>query len=87
MLEFARTRTYIFLLANLSNFYVSEEKFVCVKPCEKSLDDELDLELGAIVEVIQRGSDGWWEVRYAFCKCMKIVELGTRFGKRSLMIN
>jgi len=43
---------------------LTEEKFVCVKPCEKSLDDELDLELGAIVEVIQRGSDGWWEVRF-----------------------
>ena len=66
MLEFARMRTLIFLFANLFNVYVSEEKFVCVKPCEKTFDDELDLELGAIVDVIRRGSDGWWEIRYAF---------------------
>jgi len=43
---------------------VTEEKFVCVKLFKKSLDDEIDLELGAIVDVIQKGSDGWWEVRF-----------------------
>ena len=37
---------------------------MCVKAYKKSLDDEIDLELGAIVDVIQKGSDGWWEVRY-----------------------
>ena len=39
---------------------------MCVKPYSKSLDDEIDLELGAIVNVLQKGSDGWWQVRYSY---------------------
>ena len=45
---------------------LTEEKFVCIKPYTKSLDDEIDLELGAIVNVLQKGSDGWWQVRYSY---------------------
>ena len=62
-----------FLLANLLNAHIAEEKFVCVKLFKKSLDDEIDLELGAIVDVIQKGSDGWWEVRYVFYNYKKII--------------
>ena len=61
-----------FLLADFFNVHLAEEKFVCVKPFKKSLDDEIDLELGAIVDVIQKGSDGWWEVRYVFYNCIEI---------------
>eukprot|EP00795_Rhopilema_esculentum_P012333 gene12333-2983_t len=49
---------------NQEEALVEKEKFVCVKPFKKSMDDEINLELGAIVGVIQKGMDGWWEVRY-----------------------
>eukprot|EP00794_Sanderia_malayensis_P005750 gene5750-6453_t len=43
---------------------LAEEKFVCIKPYKAVLDDEIDLELGSIVSVFEKGLDGWWHVRY-----------------------
>ncbi|XP_072923766.1 SH3 and PX domain-containing protein 2B isoform X2 [Hemitrygon akajei] len=41
-----------------------EEIFVVVYPYSARDNDEIDLERGAVVEVIQKNLEGWWKIRY-----------------------
>ncbi|XP_048399255.1 SH3 and PX domain-containing protein 2B isoform X2 [Stegostoma tigrinum] len=52
----------------LGDLYISvwgqEENFVVVYPYSARDNDEIDLERGAEVEVIQKNLEGWWKIRY-----------------------
>ena len=39
------------------------EKYLCTKKYEAQLEDEISLDVGAIVQCFQKSSDGWWQVR------------------------
>ncbi|XP_051870586.1 SH3 and PX domain-containing protein 2B isoform X2 [Pristis pectinata] len=41
-----------------------EENFVVIYPYSARDNDEIDLERGAVVEVIQKNLEGWWKIRY-----------------------
>ncbi|XP_045896523.1 SH3 and PX domain-containing protein 2B isoform X2 [Micropterus dolomieu] len=41
-----------------------EEKYSVIYPYSARDEDEIDLERGMIVEVIQRNLEGWWKIRY-----------------------
>ncbi|XP_044078428.1 SH3 and PX domain-containing protein 2B isoform X6 [Siniperca chuatsi] len=41
-----------------------EEKYSVIYPYSARDEDEMDLERGMIVEVIQRNLEGWWKIRY-----------------------
>ncbi|KAL8562732.1 hypothetical protein ACOMHN_022608 [Nucella lapillus] len=41
-----------------------EEKYICIETFTADNSDEISLEKGAIVEVLQKNMDGWWTVRY-----------------------
>ncbi|XP_067899512.1 SH3 and PX domain-containing protein 2B isoform X2 [Heterodontus francisci] len=41
-----------------------EENFVVIYPYLARDNDEIDLERGAVVEVIQKNLEGWWKIRY-----------------------
>lgn len=42
----------------------SEEKYSVIYPYSARDQDEIDLERGMIVEVIQKNLEGWWKIRY-----------------------
>lgn len=41
-----------------------EENFICIERFEGASSDEVSLEKGAVVQVLQKNMDGWWLVRY-----------------------
>ncbi|XP_035522018.1 SH3 and PX domain-containing protein 2B [Morone saxatilis] len=41
-----------------------EEKYTVIYPYSARDEDEIDLERGMIVEVIQKNLEGWWKIRY-----------------------
>ncbi|GFN84112.1 Sh3 and px domain-containing protein 2b [Plakobranchus ocellatus] len=41
-----------------------EENFICIEKFEGASADEVSLEKGAVVQVLQKNLDGWWLVRY-----------------------
>ncbi|XP_069754890.1 SH3 and PX domain-containing protein 2B isoform X3 [Narcine bancroftii] len=41
-----------------------EENFVVIYPYSARDNDEIDLERGAVVEVLQKNLEGWWKIRY-----------------------
>ncbi|XP_061607361.1 SH3 and PX domain-containing protein 2B isoform X4 [Phyllopteryx taeniolatus] len=45
-----------------------EEKYSVVYPYSARDQDEIDLERGMIVEVIQKNLEGWWKIRYQGCE-------------------
>ncbi len=50
---------------NFSNipFVSSEEKYTVIYPYSARDQDEVDLERGMTVEVIQKNLEGWWKIR------------------------
>lgn len=40
-----------------------EEKYSVIYPYSARDQDEIDLERGMIVEVIQKNLEGWWKIR------------------------
>ncbi|XP_038158134.1 SH3 and PX domain-containing protein 2B isoform X2 [Cyprinodon tularosa] len=47
-----------------STGFGQEEKYSVIYPYSARDQDEIDLERGMIVEVIQRNLEGWWKIRY-----------------------
>ncbi|XP_040006619.1 SH3 and PX domain-containing protein 2B isoform X3 [Xiphias gladius] len=45
-----------------------EEKYSVIYPYSARDQDEIDLERGMIVEVIQKNLEGWWKIRYQDCE-------------------
>lgn len=45
-------------------FSLAEEKYSVIYPYSARDEDEIDLERGMIVEVIQKNLEGWWKIRY-----------------------
>nr|XP_057944220.1 SH3 and PX domain-containing protein 2B isoform X2 [Doryrhamphus excisus] len=45
-----------------------EEKYSVIYPYSARGQDEIDLERGMIVEVIQKNLEGWWKIRYQGCE-------------------
>lgn len=43
----------------------TEEKYSVIYPYSARDQDEIDLEKGMIVEVIQKNLEGWWKIRYS----------------------
>ena len=41
----------------------TEEQYLCTEEFKPQGDDELALERGAVVEVIEKNLEGWWVVR------------------------
>lgn len=50
--------------SSASIFTDGAEKYICIEHFVASSDDEIALEKGVLVEVIQKSMDGWWRVRY-----------------------
>ncbi len=50
---------------NISNipFGSPEEKYTAIYPYAARDQDEIDLERGMTVEVIQKNLEGWWKIR------------------------
>ena len=55
----------------------TEEKYICIETFSADNADEISLEKGVVVEVLQKNMDGWWSVRLAHihllvyvCACM-----------------
>ncbi len=50
---------------NFSNipFGSPEEKYTAIYPYSARDEDEIDLERGMTVEVIQKNLEGWWKIR------------------------
>ncbi|XP_012415557.1 SH3 and PX domain-containing protein 2B [Trichechus manatus latirostris] len=44
-----------------------EEKYTVIYPYTARDQDEMNLERGAMVEVIQKNLEGWWKIRYRLC--------------------
>lgn len=44
-------------------FVSSEEKYTAIYPYSARDQDEIDLERGMTVEVIQKNLEGWWKIR------------------------
>lgn len=42
----------------------AEEKYTVIYPYTARDQDEMNLERGAVVEVIQKNLEGWWKIRY-----------------------
>ena len=40
-----------------------EEKFMVVKNYKPDMKDEVSLQMGCVVEVVEKTMDGWWLVR------------------------
>ncbi|XP_061607359.1 SH3 and PX domain-containing protein 2B isoform X2 [Phyllopteryx taeniolatus] len=51
-----------------STGFGQEEKYSVVYPYSARDQDEIDLERGMIVEVIQKNLEGWWKIRYQGCE-------------------
>uniref|UniRef100_UPI0037E7B7F3 SH3 and PX domain-containing protein 2B isoform X2 n=1 Tax=Semicossyphus pulcher TaxID=241346 RepID=UPI0037E7B7F3 len=47
-----------------STGFGQEEKYSVIYPYSARDEDEIDLERGMIVEVIQKNLEGWWKIRY-----------------------
>lgn len=45
-------------------FASTEEKYTAIYPYSARDQDEIDLERGMTVEVIQKNLEGWWKIRY-----------------------
>lgn len=45
------------------SFLTPEEKYSVIYPYSARDKDEIDLEKGMIVEVIQKNLEGWWKIR------------------------
>lgn len=45
-------------------FVPTEEKYMVIYPYTARDQDEMNLERGAVVEVIQKNLEGWWKIRY-----------------------
>ncbi|KAF0883537.1 SPD2B protein, partial [Crocuta crocuta] len=45
-------------------FVPAEEKYTVIYPYTARDQDEMNLERGAMVEVIQKNLEGWWKIRY-----------------------
>lgn len=48
----------------LTLFVIAEEKYTVIYPYTARDQDEMNLERGAVVEVIQKNLEGWWKIRY-----------------------
>ena len=44
----------------------TEEKYICIETFSADNADEISLEKGVVVEVLQKNMDGWWNVRLAY---------------------
>lgn len=44
--------------------YFLEETWISMNRYEAKHPDELSFEKGVLVEVFEKGIDGWWKVRY-----------------------
>lgn len=44
-------------------FVPAEEKYTVIYPYTARDQDEMNLERGAVVEVIQKNLEGWWKIR------------------------
>lgn len=42
----------------------AEEKYTVIYPYTARDQDEMNLDRGAVVEVIQKNLEGWWKIRY-----------------------
>lgn len=42
----------------------AEEKYTVIYPYTARDQDEMNLERGVVVEVIQKNLEGWWKIRY-----------------------
>lgn len=42
----------------------TEEKYTVIYPYTARDQDEMNLERGVVVEVIQKNLEGWWKIRY-----------------------
>ncbi|CAG06329.1 unnamed protein product, partial [Tetraodon nigroviridis] len=47
-----------------STGFGQEEKYSVIYPYSARDEDEIDLERGMVVEVIQKNLEGWWKIRY-----------------------
>jgi hypothetical protein len=45
-------------------FVTIEEKYTVIYPYAARDQDEMNLERGAVVEVLQKNLEGWWKIRY-----------------------
>ena len=50
-------------LYHYTMFTFTEEKYITTQIYKAELDDEISLDTGVLVEVIQKNFDGWWLVR------------------------
>lgn len=66
----------------LVSFSSSEEKYVVIYPYSARDQDEIDLEKGMTVEVMEKNLEGWWKIRSVksvfytlFVSCLKLFHL------------
>lgn len=52
------------VLDSPSSLVPAEEKYSVIYPYTARDQDEMNLERGAVVEVIQKNLEGWWKIRY-----------------------
>lgn len=43
-----------------------EEKFICSRVFKASLPDEISIDLGDVVDVVEKCQDGWWKIRLKY---------------------
>ena len=58
-----KTRTKMYIVFKTRYFYFTEETCITTAAYEPELEDEIKLEKGKIVKVIQKNLDGWWLVK------------------------
>uniref|UniRef100_A0A3Q3FRX6 SH3 and PX domains 2B n=1 Tax=Labrus bergylta TaxID=56723 RepID=A0A3Q3FRX6_9LABR len=57
-------QSLLMILNNAALCVTAEEKYSVIYPYSARDQDEIDLERGMIVEVIQKNLEGWWKIRY-----------------------
>lgn len=45
------------------NFLPTEEQYICTDDYSPSNSDEMALEKGTVVKVVEKNLDGWWWIR------------------------
>ena len=63
---------YLFFFHSICD---TEEKYICIEMFSADNADEISLEKGVVVEVLQKNMDGWWSVRSAHVHLLCVLSL------------
>lgn len=61
---------------------LSGMKYTVIKTYKASKDDELTVNIGSVVEVLQTSDNGWWLVRYFILRSLRMIQCDGKISER-----